>query len=77
MDKKLTSLNAYIQQAIRENWEGLALTDFNGTSLQYRAVARKIAKLHILFETPAYDTATKSPSADATVASGPRPSWLH
>lgn len=50
MDKKLTSLNAYIQQAIRENWEGLALTDFNGTSLQYRAVARKIAKLHILFE---------------------------
>lgn len=44
-----TSLNLYIQDSIRENWELLALTDFNGESLQYRDVARKIAKLHLLF----------------------------
>ena len=44
-----TSLNLYIQDSIRDNWELLALTDFNGESLQYRDVARKIAKLHLLF----------------------------
>ena len=43
-------LNEYIQQAIQNNWEELALTDFHGVSFQYRDVARKIAKLHILFE---------------------------
>lgn len=40
----------YIQEAIRSNWEELALTDFNGQSFQFRDVARKIAKLHLLFE---------------------------
>lgn len=44
------SLNAYISQSVRENWEQLALTDFNGVSYQYKDVARKIAKLHLLFE---------------------------
>lgn len=39
----------YIQDTIRDNWELLALTDFDGISLQYRDIARKIAKLHILF----------------------------
>lgn len=39
-----------IEQSIRHNWEELALTDFNGQSFQYRDVARKIAKLHLLFE---------------------------
>ena len=35
---------------MRENWERLALTDFKGSSFQYRDVARKVAKLHLLFE---------------------------
>lgn len=38
------------QSVIRKNWEHLALTDFNGESLQYKDLARKIAKLHLLFE---------------------------
>lgn len=44
------NLNEYIQDSIRNNWELLALSDFNGISLQYRDIARKIAKLHILYE---------------------------
>lgn len=48
--KNHDSFILYIQDAIRDNWELLALTDFDGISLQYRDIARKIAKLHILFE---------------------------
>lgn len=44
------SLNAYILQSLRNNWELLALTDYNGASFQYKDVARKITKLHILFK---------------------------
>lgn len=44
------SINHYISESIKKNWEELAFTDFNGVTLQYRDVARKIAKLHILFE---------------------------
>lgn len=45
------SIIKYIETSIRENWEELALTDFNGVSFQYRTIARKIAKLHIVYET--------------------------
>ena len=45
-----TDIIAYIEQSLRLNWERLALTDFQGQSFQYRDVARKIAKLHLLFE---------------------------
>lgn len=44
------NINLYISDAIKDNWDGLALTDFDGSSFQYRDVARKIAKLHILYE---------------------------
>lgn len=44
------NLISYIQDSIRNNWEELALTDVDGMSIQYKAVARKIAKLHLLFE---------------------------
>ena len=44
------SLNYFLAESIKKNWEELALTDFNGVSYQYRDIARKIAKLHILFE---------------------------
>ncbi len=40
----------YIEDSIKNNWERQALTDFNGVSFQYRDIARKVAKLHILFE---------------------------
>ena len=44
------SLNYFFQEAIRNNWDRTAMTDFNGTSHLYKDVARKIAKLHIFFE---------------------------
>ncbi|MEG2673939.1 MAG: AMP-binding protein [Muribaculaceae bacterium] len=44
------NINQHIQDSVRNNWEELSLTDFNGVSFQYRDIARKIAKLHILFE---------------------------
>ena len=48
--KSYDTLNGYIQQSLRDNWEHMALTDFHGASYQYRDVARKIEKLHLLFE---------------------------
>lgn len=44
-----STLNAYIAQSVRENWDHQALTDFDGPTYSYRDVARKVAKLHILF----------------------------
>ena len=43
-------INQILENSIRKNWEELALTDFNGISLQYRDIARKVAKLHLLFQ---------------------------
>lgn len=40
----------YIESSIRENWDRPALTDFKGVNCNYKDVARKIEKLHILFE---------------------------
>lgn len=39
-----------LQAVIRNRWEHLALTDFNGESMQYKDLGRRIAKLHLLFE---------------------------
>ena len=44
------SFNQLIQQSIIQNWERDALTDYKGATLQYHDVARKIEKLHIMFE---------------------------
>ena len=44
------SFNQYIERAIVDNWNFDALTDYQGVTLQYHDVARKIEKLHILFE---------------------------
>lgn len=38
-----------IEQSIRTNWDRDALTDYKGATLQYKDVARKIEKMHILF----------------------------
>ncbi len=45
-----SSFNQYIKDAILKNWDADALTDFQGQTLQFHDVARKIEKLHILFE---------------------------
>ena len=45
-----SSFNEYIQKAVVENWDFDALTDYQGITLQFHDVARKIEKLHILFE---------------------------
>ena len=39
-----------IEKSIIDNWNRDALTDYKGATLQYHDVARKIEKLHILFE---------------------------
>lgn len=44
------SFNQIIEQSIKDNWDRDALTDYRGATLQYHDVARKIAKLRILFE---------------------------
>ncbi|KAA5261703.1 MULTISPECIES: long-chain fatty acid--CoA ligase [Bacteroides] len=40
----------YIEQSIIKNWDKDALTDYKGITLQYKDVARKIAKFHIVLE---------------------------
>ena len=47
MDK---SFIAFIEESIKKNWDLDALTDYKGATLQYKDVARKIEKLHIIFE---------------------------
>lgn len=44
------SFIAFIEESIKNNWDLDALTDYNGATLQYKDVARKIEKLHIIFE---------------------------
>ncbi len=48
--ESFSSFNAYIQRAIIDNWDQDALTDYQGATLQFHDVARKIEKIHILFE---------------------------
>ena len=45
-----SSFNRYIHDAITRHWDSDALTDYQGQTLQFHDVARKIEKLHILFE---------------------------
>lgn len=46
----IPSFNAMIEKTIVNHWDGDALTDYKGKTLQYHDVARKIEKLHIMFE---------------------------
>lgn len=48
--EKISSFNAKIEESIKNFWDYDALTDYKGATLQYQDVARKIEKLHILFE---------------------------
>ena len=42
------SFLAFIEESIKKNWDLDALTDYKGATLQYKDLARKIEKLHIL-----------------------------
>ena len=44
------NFNILIEKSIKENWDLDSLTDYKGVTLQYHDVARKIEKLHIMFE---------------------------
>jgi long-chain acyl-CoA synthetase len=48
--KEIPSYNKLIEQSIIDHWDMDALTDYKGQTLQYHDVARKIEKVHILFE---------------------------
>ena len=48
--KEIPSFNELVEKAIIDCWDYDALTDYKGATLQYHDVARKIEKLHILFE---------------------------
>ena len=43
------SLNKILEESFRKNWDKAALSDFKGITLHYRDVARRIEKLHIIF----------------------------
>ena len=44
------SFIALVEQSIKKNWDLDALTDYKGVTLQYKDVARKIEKIHIILE---------------------------
>ena len=44
------SVNKMLQESMVRNWDRPALTNYQGMTLAYRDVARRIAKLHIAFE---------------------------
>ena len=50
MKENIPNFNELLETSITNNWNLDALTDFKGQTLQYHDVARKIEKLHILFE---------------------------
>ena len=56
---EIPSFNSLIEQSIIKNWALDALTDYKGATLQYRDVARKIEKLHIIFQNSGIDKGDK------------------
>jgi len=50
MDEAIISFNKLLEESIKRNWDLDALTDYKGTTLQYKDVARKIEKIHIILE---------------------------
>ncbi len=44
------SLNQILERSFKENWDNPALSDYKGITLYYRDVARRIEKMHIVFE---------------------------
>ncbi len=44
------SVNKLFEESFKKNWDCPALSDYKGLTLNYRDVARRVAKLHIFFE---------------------------
>ena len=44
------SLNKMIEKSMKTNWDRPALSDYKGVTLYYRDVARRIEKIHLIFE---------------------------
>lgn len=65
-----SSLIQLIEESIRKNWNLDAMTDYKGATLQYKDVARKIEKMHILFEHAGIKKEIKSRSAVETAQTG-------
>lgn len=70
------SFIAFLEDSIKKNWDLDALTDYKGATLQYKDVARKIEKLHIIFELSGIKQGDKKLSVAATVLIGELLSWL-
>ena len=47
---EFTSINKLYQEAFQKHWERPAISNYQGVTLKYGDVARRIAKLHIMFE---------------------------
>ena len=47
---EFTSVNKLYQEAFRKHWERPAISNYQGVTLKYGDVARRMAKLHIMFE---------------------------
>ena len=48
--EQIPSFNQYIEDSVIKFWDKDAFTDYKGATLQFHDVARKIEKLHIMFE---------------------------
>ena len=47
---EFTSVNKLYQEAFKKNWDRPAISNYQGVTLHYRDVARRIEKMHIMFE---------------------------
>ena len=66
----------YIEQSIIKNWDKDSVTDYKGITLQYKDVARKIAKFHIVLESAGIQPGDKIAVWDVTVPIGLSLFWL-
>ena len=47
---EFTSVNKLFEESFKKNWDRPALSNYQGVTLHYRDVARRIEKMHIMFE---------------------------
>ena len=47
---EFTSVNKLYQEAFKKNWNRPAISNYHGETLHYKDVARRMEKLHIMFE---------------------------
>ena len=45
-----TSVNKIFERSLKDNWDRPAISNYQGVTLHYRDLARRIAKLHIMFD---------------------------